>query len=127
MPIIQQKYVSANAFISKALYSDSTTVVWTPDSSDTVVDTLHWLDDLLVRFSTGISQKLCLLNDLPWLQVSDTNCFLAPIDVVAFDDRVLAWTWGNVDFDLGVLPREFGKGGLEEGAAICIISTIYLQ
>ena len=127
MPIIQQKYVSANAFISKVLYSDSTTVVWTPDSSDTVVDTLHWLSDLLELLSASIPQELSLLHDLPWLQVSDTNCFLAPIDVVAFDDRVLARTWGNVDFDLGVLPREFGKGGLEEGAAICIISTTYLQ
>lgn len=98
-------------------------MVWTPHSSDTLVDTLHRLGDLLELLSASISQKFGLLYDLSWLQILDTNCLLAPIDVVTLDDWVFAWTWRNGNFDLRVLLCEFRKSGLEESTVTFMLAS----
>lgn len=95
---------------------DTTTVVRTPDTSNTLVDTLNWLGNPLQLLSARIAQQLCLLQHLFLLQVSHADCLLAAVDVVADYYWVFSWSRGNGHFDLGIRGCELGEGVAEKGA-----------
>jgi len=52
---------------SSYLYVDATAMERTPYTSDTLVDTLHWLRDSFELLSVCIPQQLCLLQNLLFL------------------------------------------------------------
>jgi hypothetical protein len=82
-------------------------VIRTPYASNTLVQTLDGLRDLLQLLPTGISQQLRFLQDLFLLQIPDTYCFLSPVDVMSDDDWMFPWSWRDYHFDLRVRSCEF--------------------
>lgn len=74
-------------------------MIWRPDTSDRVVDRLHWLGLGSELLSVGVSQQNSLLQNRVWLEIAHANGLLAAIDVGALDDWMLVWAWRNGDFD----------------------------
>jgi len=97
-------------------------MIWRPDTSDTVVNRLDGLGLLPQLLARCISQQDRLLQNRIWLQVADTDCLLAAVDVGALDDRVLAGTRGDGDFDRRVGFGEAGERVAEEEAEKISIS-----
>ena len=75
------------------LYRHSTTVVRTPNSPHTLINTLHGLCRPLQLLPACISQELHLLQDLFPGQVPYTNRFLPSIDVMPCYDWVFVLSW----------------------------------
>lgn len=98
------------------LYSHAISVVRTPDTSDTGVDTVDRFVDSLQLLSVGVAQKLSLLQDLDWLHIPNANGLFAAIDVVADNDGVFRRTGRYGELDLGVCGGELGKLRLDEAA-----------
>lgn len=81
-------------------------MVWTPDTSDTLVDTPDRLGKLLVDFTVHLAQQLDLLENLVRIEVSNADWPVVAIDEVANNDGVLLRPWRHGDFDLGVFCGE---------------------
>ena len=88
-----------------------------PDTSDTLVDTRHWLLGTLELLPTSLLQQHCLVEYLFRLQVAHTDCLLAAVDVLALDHRVLMRSWRDSNFDLRVCFGERGERVFEKGTA----------
>ena len=95
---------AANAYNTRPVcsYKYSTVMVRTPDTSHTLVDTLHRFRNPLQLLPARIPQKLCLLRYLAGLHISYANDLMASIDVVARYHRVLVGSWRDGYLDLGV-------------------------
>lgn len=96
------------------LYSHAISVVRTPDTSDTGVDTVDRLVDSLQLLSVGIAQKFSLLQNLDWLHIPNANSLLAAVDVVANNDGMFRRAGRHGELDLGVGGGELGKLRLDE-------------
>lgn len=81
-----------------------------PDTPDALVDTGNRLGGALGLLAAGLLEQSGFLGDLVGLQVAHADRLFFPVDVVASDDGVLAWSRRDVDFDLRV--------GLGEGAEV---------
>lgn len=81
-------------------------VIWTPNSSNTLIDTRDWFRNPFQFFSAGISQEFCLLQDLIGRQFSHTDGFLTAVDIVAPYDRMTSWARRHSDFDFRVSTGE---------------------
>lgn len=106
-----------DTLISLPLNRHPRPVVRTPDTPNTRVDTRHRLRHLAQLLSVRVPQQQRLLQNLQRLLVPHAHGLLAPVDVVAHDDGVLAGARGDGDFDFGVLGGEFGEVGFYEAAA----------
>lgn len=88
-----------------------------PNTSHRLVDAGNRLLRPLVLLSACLLQHVRFHQHLVLLEVSHADRALAAIDVVAFDHRVFARTWGDTDFDLGVCGGE-GAEVVDEELAI---------
>lgn len=91
-----------------------------PDTSDTLVDTLDGLGDLLQLVAAGIAQQFGLLHNLLFLQAAYTDSLFASVDICALDDGVFAWARRDSNFYLRICAGKGWEVVLEEGAgAVC--------
>lgn len=97
----------ANTRKDTTLYGFVVSVVWGPDTSDTLVDTCDGLLGALQLLAAGLLQQIRLLEDLLGLEVADTNCLFSSVDVVTLDDGMLVRPWRYADFNLRI---GFGEG-----------------
>ena len=109
-----------DTFVHSHLYFNASPMERTPYTSDTLIDTLHWLHDPLNFLSTGIPQQLCLLQYLARLQTPYTDCLFTTIDIVTYYDWVLFRPWRDCDFDLRVCGSEFREWAAKERALILL-------
>lgn len=93
-----------------------------PDTSHTLVQTLHGLGNSLQCLAARVAQKEHLVEDLVRLHVAHADGLLFAADVTAAEDRVSAGSRGDCDFDLRVGFREALEVGLEEVAGSKCIS-----
>lgn len=96
-------------------YRYPASVVRTPNTSHTLVDTLHGLRDPLQLLSARIPQKLRFLHYLTRLHIPYTDDFMASVDVVARYHRMFVWSWRDCYLDLGVGGGKSGEFVLKEG------------
>lgn len=101
-------YVANNGYQSTVSKSNSysTIMIWTPYTSNTIIDTLDRLLHPPQLLTTRVSQQLCLLLDLVRLKVPYTYSLFSAVDVGSFDDWMSVRSWGDVDFDLGMRSCE---------------------
>jgi hypothetical protein len=97
---------SKNALLDSS-YATQITVVRRPDTTHALVQTCHRLLGALQLLAVGLLQDVGLLHNFAGLKVPHADGLLVAIDVVTLDNRVLCWSWGDADFDLGVFT---GKG-----------------
>lgn len=95
-------------------YGYPTAVVRTPDTSHTLVDTLHRLRNPLQLLSTRIAQQLRLLQYLTRLKFPHADRFMASVDVVACYHRVFVRSGRDGDLDLWVGGSEARKTVFQE-------------
>lgn len=95
-------------------------MIWTPYTSNTVIDTLDRLRLLAKLLPRCISQQDRLFQDLIFLQVPHADALFSSIDIGPLDDWVFPWSGGDCDFDLGVGGCEAWECVLEEDASQCV-------
>lgn len=95
-------------------------MIWRPDTSDRVVDGLHWLGLGPELLAVGISQENRLLQNRVWLKVTHANGLLTPVDVCALNDWVLIRAWGDGDFDGWVGFGELWQGVADKQADVVL-------
>lgn len=105
-----------------ALNSLEISMVRRPDTSHTFVQTRDRLLGSLQFLSAGFLEQVGLLKDLLRLQVPHTNRLLSTIDVMALDDGMLVWSWGDPDLDLWVGLCKGGEGVFQEGPIASALS-----
>lgn len=88
-----------------------------PNTSHRLVNTGNRLLRSLVLLSARLLQHVRFHQHLVLLQVSHADRALAAVDVVAFDNRMFARTWGDADFDLRVCGGE-GAEVVDEELAV---------
>jgi hypothetical protein len=93
-----------------------------PDTSHTLVQTLHGLGDPLQRLAARAAQKEHLVEDLVRLHVAHTDSLFFTADITAAEDGVSAGSRGDCDFDLRVGFCEALEVGLEEVAGGACVS-----
>lgn len=93
-----------------------------PDTSHTLVQTLHRLGDSLQRLAARAAQKEQLVEDLVGLHVAHANGLFFAADVTAAEDGVFAGSRGDCDFDLRVGFCEALEVGFEEVAGRACVS-----
>lgn len=98
---------SKNALLESS-YAAQIAVIRRPDTTDTLIQTCHGLLGALQLLAVGLLEDVGLLHDFAGFEVSYANGLLLSIDVVTLDNRVLCWSGGDADFDLGIFT---GKGG----------------
>ena len=87
-----------------------------PDTSHTLVQTLHGLGDSLQRLAARAAQKEDFVEDLVGLHVAHADGLFLSADVFALHDGVTAGSGRDCDFDLGIGAGELFEVGLEEVA-----------
>lgn len=90
-------------------------MIRTPNTPNTLINTLHGLRNLPQLLPIRIPQQLRLLQHLLLRQIPHTYRFFAAVDVGPFYDWVFARARGDGDFDLRVCGGEFGERVAEEG------------
>jgi hypothetical protein len=93
-----------------------------PDTSHTLVQTLHGLGDSLERLAARAAQEQHFVKNLVRLHVAHADGFFFAADVTASEDRVFAGSRGDCDFDLRVGFCEALEVGLEEVAVGACVS-----
>jgi hypothetical protein len=93
-----------------------------PDTSHTLVQTLHRLGDSLQRLAARAAQKEHLVEDLVGLHVAHADGLFFAANVAAAEDGVSAGSRGDCDFDLRVGSCEALEVGLEEVAGGACVS-----
>lgn len=93
-----------------------------PDTSHTLVQTLHGLGDSLQRLAARAAQKEDFVEDLVGLHVAHADGLFLAADVAAAEDGVSAGSRGDCDFDLRVGFCEALEVGLEEVAGGVYVS-----
>jgi hypothetical protein len=96
----------------------------TPDTSDTLVQTLDLLGLPLELLAARIAQQQGLLQNLVGLHVAHADGFLLSADVFALQDGVVAGSGRDCDFDLGVGAGELFEVGLEEVAGRELLADV---
>ena len=96
----------------------------TPDTSDTLVQTLDLLGLPLELLAARIAQQQGLLQNLVGLHVAHADGFLLSADVFALQDGVVDGSGRDCDFDLGVGAGEFFEVGLEEVAGRELLADV---
>jgi len=91
------------------------TMEWREYTSHRLIQTRHWLIDLLELQSTTILEQVRLLKDLLVLEIPDADDLFSAIDIHAADYGVFMWAGGDDHFDLGIGFGEAGKVVCEEG------------
>jgi hypothetical protein len=92
-----------------------------PDTSHTLVQTLHGLGDSLQRLAARAAQEEHFIEDLVGLHIAHANGLFFAADVAAAEDGVSAGSRGDCDFDLRVGFCEALEVGLEEVAGgVCV-------
>lgn len=91
-------------------------MVWTPDASYTLVDTLYRLCNPLQLLPARISQQLGLLQYLSGLEIPYADSFMASVDVVSCYHRVPVGSGRDGNFDLGVGGGESRELVTDEGS-----------
>lgn len=80
-----------------------------PDPSDTLVDTGDGLVGAFQLLAAGLLEQIGLHGYLMGLEIAHADRLLSSVDVVASENRMLARSWGNMDFDLGVFLSKEGE------------------
>lgn len=93
-----------------------------PDTSHTLVHTLHRLGDSLQRLAVCAAQKKHFVEDLIGLHVAHADGLFFAANVAAAQDGVSAGSRGDCDFDLRVGFGEALEVGLEEVAGGACVS-----
>ena len=84
-----------------------------PDTSHTLVQTLHGLGDSLERLAARAAQEQHFVKNLVRLHIAHANGLFFAADVTAAEDRMFAGSRGDCDFDLRVGFCEALEVGLE--------------
>lgn len=92
-------------------------MIRTPYTSDTVVDTVDGLLDLLDLLTARVPQELELLLDFGRLPVLDADGLLLVVDVVADQYWVSSRSWRHGDLDGRIVDGKLGQAGPDEFAA----------
>jgi hypothetical protein len=93
-----------------------------PDTSHTLVQTLHGLGDSLQCLAACAAQEKHFVEDLVGLHVAHTDSLFLAADVATAEDGVSAGSRGDCDFDLRVGFCEALEVGLEEVAGGLFVS-----
>lgn len=91
-------------------------MIRTPNTSNTLVDTLHWLRNPLQLLTTCIPEQLRLLQYLLLLEIPNTYSLLSTIDIMPYYDRVSPRPGRNNHLNLGICGGEFRQRIAKEGA-----------
>lgn len=80
-----------------------------PDPSNTLVDTGDGPVGAFQLLATRLFEQIGLLGYLMGFEIAHADRLLSSVDVVASENRMLARSWGNMDFDLGVFLSKEGE------------------
>jgi len=89
-------------------------MIWTPDSSNTLVDARYRLVDLLQPFAAGVTEQFYLSQNGRVLHIPDTNSFVTAVYIMSNDYGMLVGSRRQGYFDLRVMLGKPWQHGLDK-------------